>query len=66
MAIKVGDVLKDNDPRSAGRLLYVRKLSPGHVHAATAERERLTRIRADRIHEDDKPRRTGYSVVKSG
>ena len=65
MAISVGDILRDNDPRSKGRLLYVRKVQAGHVHAATTPMGvRLTRVRQDRIHEDDKPRRTGYSVIR--
>lgn len=64
MAISVGDILKDNDPRSKGRTLYVRKVQGNYVHAAlTAMGVRLTRVRLDRIHEDDKPRCTGYSVV---
>ena len=69
--IKVGDILRDNNPRSKGRLLYVREIimgPPDHTHYVRASLEpastRLTRIRTDRIHEDDKPRRTGYSVVK--
>lgn len=65
MAIEIGDVLKDNDPRSKGRLLYVRKVHAGHVHAATTPMGvRLTRVRLSRCFDDDKPRRTGYSRLK--
>jgi hypothetical protein len=66
MAIKVGDVLKDNDPRSKGRLLYVRwAMVDGFVQVSTTPYgTRLTRIRTNRIHEDDKPRRTGYSLIR--
>lgn len=65
MTVSAGDILKDNDPRSKGRLLYVRKVQAGHVHAAlTPMGTRLTRVRLDRVHTDDKPRRTGYSILR--
>ena len=64
MTIKIGDIIRNNDPRSKGRQLYVRKIQDGYVHAAMEPMGiRLTRIREDRIHEDGRPRRTGYSVV---
>lgn len=64
MAIGIGDHLKDNDPRSKGRTLYVRKVQGTHAYCATEVMgTKLTRVRLDRIHEDSKPRRTGYSLI---
>ncbi len=65
MTISVGDILKDNDPRMHKRMLYVRKVQAGYVHAAMQPMgTRLTRVRLDRVHEDDKPRATGYNRIQ--
>ena len=69
--IEVGDTLVDNDPRMNNRKLYVRKVENGYAYAATVVMgTKLTRVRLDRIHEDDKnrlgnPRRTGYTKLPS-
>lgn len=64
MAIGLGDHLRDNDPRTKERTLYVRKIQGGYAHCATEVMGQVrTRVRLDRIHTDGKPRRTGYSLI---
>lgn len=64
MTIGIGDHLKDNDPRTKGRTLYVRKVQGGYAHCATEVMGQVrTRVRLDRSYTDGKPRRSGYSFV---
>ena len=67
-ALKVGDRIKDNDPRmySGNRVLSIVEIHPEHV---LAKQERGPyygpyRIQRKRIYTDDKPRRSGFSVVR--
>ena len=64
--IRVGDRIIDNDPREPNRILTVREIGPERVVAARgpAGRRQETRIALKRIHTDDKPRRSGWSLIK--
>jgi len=63
MGIKVGDKLKDNDPRVGNRILTVREIGHGFVEAK-APSGRIVSIRTDRIHTDGKPRRSGFDLIR--
>ncbi len=65
MGIKVGDKLKDNDPRVGNRILTVMKIGHGFVEAK-APSGRIVEIRVDRIHTDGKPRRSGFDLINFG
>lgn len=61
--LKVGDRIRDNDPRMKGRVLRVTFV--GAVTGIQAE-DSIGRLRwydPERIHTDGKPRRTGFSLV---
>ena len=69
--LKVGDIIRDNDPR----LMRERRLKvtavidreggrPASVAAEDIDTRGGFRIARKRIHTDDKPRRTGFSVVR--
>lgn len=68
--VKVGDLIDDNDPRMAGRQLRIEDFgaSGGFVYAicgfARGNATRRVEIRLDRIHVDDKTRRSGFSLVR--
>lgn len=66
--VKVGDRIKDNDPRTSGRVLIVEEVVPGHPHSYANcvdahNPQRKPRIRLDRIYTDGKPRRTGFTLL---
>lgn len=62
--LKVGDKLKDNDPRMGNRVLEVLKAHPdGAVIVARTPLGREVNLLRNRIYTDGKPRRTGYSRV---
>lgn len=70
MDIKVGDHLKDNDPRSSHRVLTITSL--GLVTVAGLQSVRAkgmsgpeVSIATRRIHTDGKPRRSGFDLVPS-
>ena len=64
--LKVGDVIRDNDPRKTTRA-PLRVLEIDATHARCRSRYSLmVRISLLRIHTDDKPRRSGFSVVRAG
>lgn len=63
MEIKVGDKLKDNDPRVGNRILAVREIGKNFVEAK-APSGRIVSIRVDRIHTDGKPRRSGFDLIR--
>lgn len=60
--IRVGDKIRDNDPRMRGRVLTVVEVLPERVLARWYARP--SRILRRRIYTDDKPRRTGFSLVR--
>jgi hypothetical protein len=63
--MNVGDKIKDNDPRMAGRTLtIVDAADPHYVKAAHAGR--FFSILRRRIYTDGKPRRSGFSLVTPG
>ena len=76
--VQVGSVVRDNDPRMHGRELSVSALTtassrypnPGSVlytqHPAVelADGKRVRTVRLDRIHTDDKVRKSGWSLVR--
>jgi hypothetical protein len=57
--INVGDLLRDNDPRTP-RTLTITSIGERYVWAVYAAR--TSRIRMDRIYIDSKPRRTGFTL----
>lgn len=64
--VRVGDHVRDNDPRSDYRTRVVVAISS--EGRAQLRHPRITEIpstwvRLDRIYTDGKPRRTGWSVV---
>jgi hypothetical protein len=60
--LQVGQRIKDNDPRVAGRTLIIASMDNGYV-TATNVRGQPVRILRNRIYTDDKQRRTGFSVI---
>ena len=71
MTVKVGDVLKDNDPRVQGRTVRVVEVGDAravcepetrHPHAKNARR---VLIDLTRIYDDEQPRKSGFSVVRA-
>lgn len=66
--LRVGDYIVDNDPRRAfWRVLRVTRIttvgSDGTV-IANDEDNRQTSISLRRVHTDDKPRRSGFSLLE--
>jgi hypothetical protein len=61
--LKVGDRIKDNDPRQEGRVLTITEVSPTRVRATREGPFPKVSILKERIHTDGKPRRTGFSLV---
>lgn len=62
--LHVGSLLRDNDPRSLGRMLRVESFDVTFIYALASNSHRLTRILRSAVHYDDKPRRSGYSLVR--
>lgn len=71
MSVEIGMTVKDNDPRSPGRVMVVAlfEMLPGGVNKAVLRhpdpRMKMhdTRVSVGRIFTDGKPRRSGWSVV---
>lgn len=74
--VKVGDKLKDNDRRNAGRVVEVIAVTteaPGlgrlneppkySVYAYYKSGHRKAKIRTDRIYSDQKPRSKGWNLL---
>ena len=64
VSLRIGDRLKDNDPRSYGgnRVLEITDVQEGHVFARHGNLP-WTRIRIDRIYTDSKPRKSGFTLL---
>ena len=61
--LKVGDKLKDNDPRMGdNRILMIVELLPNGVIAENISGKRRRYLRK-RIHTDGKPRKSGMNLV---
>ena len=72
MIMKIGNTIRDNDPRMTGRKLEITAMCDGYVFAKRIDytgkgRGREFRIIASRIFTDAKIRKTGFSLenVKS-
>lgn len=63
MELKIGDKLKDNDPRMPNRVLTIAEVLPNGVMCFT-HANRTTMILRRRIYTDGKPRRSGFSLVQ--
>ena len=64
--IRINDEIRDNDPRCPDRVLFVHDVGPTHVMAARNPDARMVRIRIDRIHMDQKKRRSGWRWLRHG
>lgn len=65
--LRVGDYIKDNDPRMDWRLpLRIFEILPDGRVAAENVRGDVFRISIRRIHTDCKPRKSGFDLVASG
>lgn len=67
MAIKVGDKIRNNDPRGRYNDITVETIEvtmDGVEYATYHAGGRINRIRLDRIHTDGKPRHQGWSLVQ--
>ena len=62
MELKVGDKIKDNDPRMSDRVLEIIEVLPNGVRAVNSVGKVRWYLRKA-IHTDGKPRRTGFSLV---
>lgn len=61
--LKVGDMIRDNDPRMKYRLRYqVSLISSTHVYANLSALDEV-RVKREKVYTDDKPRRSGWSLV---
>lgn len=68
--MKVGDKLKDNDPRTANRVLTITSIGVIGVSGSESVRAKgragpEVSISTKRIHTDGKPRRSGFDLVPS-
>jgi hypothetical protein len=63
--IKIGDKIKDNDPRMGNRFLTIigTDVSTRRVEARVNYSGRSVWIKESRIHTDGKPRRSGFDLV---
>ena len=64
--IKIGSILKDNNPRQEGRTIRVDRLAYAYVYGIAYKSGKGVRITGDRIHCDGKARKTGFSLVREG
>ncbi len=63
--LKVGDRIKDNDPRMGSRYLRVTRIGITAVDAEHPISKRVFTIARSRIYGDDKPRKSGFSVMRA-
>lgn len=67
MSVKVGDRIKDNDPRMAERVLEVVRYLNDDRTTVICRRVGWTsyavKVRVNRIHADGKPRRSGFTLL---
>jgi hypothetical protein len=63
--IQVGDRIRDNDPRfqKPHRVLRVLEVLPNGVRVENEKSRRVSELLMHFIHTDDKPRRTGFSLI---
>ena len=74
MNVEVGQVYRDNDPRTRGeRKLEIEAVGSRYaaclvLRTVCGDADTVTnvvRVRLDRLHHDGRPRKTGYSLVES-
>lgn len=63
--LTVGDMILDNDPRMEGRHLIVVRIIGDKARCRGRYIDREVNVRTDRIHLDDKPRRSGFTRIKA-
>lgn len=68
--VRIGDRIKDNDPRVGERVLVIQALLPNEaaptkVLAGSPFGGRPVSILLARVHTDGKPRRTGFSLLRN-
>ena len=63
--LKVGDRIKDNDPRMNGRVVQITRISGlcAFYDRRPFGSEREYSVRLTRIHTDGKPRKSGFSLI---
>lgn len=61
--LRIGDRIKDNDPRMHGRVLAIQSLDDTFAYVHERLRSYNHRVRRDRIYTDDKPRKSGFSLL---
>ena len=64
--IKIGSILKDNDPRQEGRTVTVDEVGKSRVLYISPKNGQRNSISLKRIHYDGKARKTGFSLVREG
>lgn len=62
IALKIGDVIKDNDPRMIGRQLTIMEIYPNGVGAKDSAGKFRVLLR-HRIFTDSKTRRYGFNLI---
>ena len=60
--MKIGQKIKDNDPRVGNRILKIIDFDGDYVIAKQGGLHSV-RIRNDRIYTDGKPRRNGFTLI---
>ena len=70
--MRIGDKIKDNDPRMGNRILIIESFDDqGHVRARrilhfgkkVSYPKKGFRIKITRIHSDGKPRKSGFTLM---
>ena len=67
--MKRHDVIKDNDPRMINRVLVIERIDGQYAYCCNIHcSSDKTRININRIfkYEDDKTRRSGFTVIQAG
>lgn len=64
--MKIGNLIKDNDPRMVNRVLVIIEDLGTHWRCVNRYYEKtfpVVKIRKDRIHTDNKPRKYGFNLI---
>jgi hypothetical protein len=64
VALKVGDRIKDNDPRMTARPA-LRIVAVHETHVVAVDGRFAFKVQIRRIHSDGKPRRSGFDLVRA-
>ena len=62
MELKIGDKMKDNDPRMGDRVLEITEILPNGVRAVDGQGKVRIYLR-HRIYLDGKPRHSGFNLI---